>query len=181
MDSDSAELLHLRVGDILPIGIYTNKQTTEAGYHTDRQTPVRRINVKVVGIVTFPFEVVRDDFDRSLPLSVFSPALTNPLIKCCANGVISGLQLEHGARDDAVVEAEIKKALPDHEAHQSHDRGRGHCRAGGRTPCPSRSACSAPSPALAALLIAGQAIGRQLRAGGDELDALPRVGSRARR
>jgi FtsX-like permease family len=176
MDSDSAALLHLRVGDIVPIGIYTNKQTTEASYHTDKQTPVRRIDIKVVGIVTFPFEVVRDDFDRSLPLSLFSPALTNPLIKCCANGVISGLQLEHGARDDAVVEAEIKKALPTTRLIKV-------------TTVEEATAERAVEPqsialgvfgaiaALAALLIAGQAIGRQLRAGSDELDALRALGA----
>ena len=112
LSADAAAILHLHVGDVVPFGFYTNLQTTQSGYGTGRQKPVRRVNVKLVGIVTLHFQVVRDDFDRALKLGLFSPALTRPLNKCCANGVISGVQLDRGSRDDAAVEAEIKQSLP---------------------------------------------------------------------
>jgi len=99
------------VGSIVPFGFYTNAQTLEDGYGTGKQKPVRSIGIKVVGIVTLHFQVVRDDVDRSLRAGLFSPALTRPLNNCCANGPIVGLQLDHGNRDEAAVASEIK-ALP---------------------------------------------------------------------
>ena len=176
MSADAAQVLHLHIGDVVPFGFYTNLQTTQDGYGTGRQKPVRRINIKLVGIVTLHFQVVRDDFDRELKLGLFSPALTRPLNKCCANGVISGVQLVRGSRDDAAVEAEIKQRLQKTAVVTI-------------TSVVEATAERAIEPqsialgvfggiaGLAALLIAGQAIGRQLRAGANELDALRALGA----
>jgi len=112
MSADAARLLHVDVGDRVPFGFYTNAQTVSPGYGTAQQRPVERILIKIVGIVAVNFSVVRDDFDRKLTTTLLSPALTRPLQQCCSNGVISGVQLDHGARDDAAVEAEIKESLP---------------------------------------------------------------------
>ena len=107
MSADAAKLLHLHVGDVLHFGFYTNAQTLENGYGTAALTPRLRIGVKLVGIVRFPFEIVRDDFDSGLRFVLLTPALTRPLDQCCANGVQSGVQLRDGSRDDSAVESEI--------------------------------------------------------------------------
>ena len=75
------------MGDVVHFGFYTNAQTLENGYGTAAQTPRLRIGVKLVGIVRFHFEIVRDDFDRALRFVLLTPALTRPLEQCCANGV----------------------------------------------------------------------------------------------
>lgn len=62
---------------------------------TAQQTPVARVGVRVVGIVAFNFELVRDDFDRSLKLALLSPALTRPLRACCENGVFAADRDSH--------------------------------------------------------------------------------------
>ena len=176
MSVDAARVLHLHVGDVVPFGFYTNAQTRLPTYGTGKQTPVRRIGIKLVGIVAFRFEIVRDDADGTLKLGLFSPALTRPLDRCCANGPIAGLLLDHGSRDDAAVEAEIK-ALPNTTVIQI-------------TAVQEATAERALEPqsialgvfgaiaALATLLIAGQAIGRQLRRGSADLDAMRALGAR---
>ena len=175
MSADLASVLHLHLGSIVRFGFYTNAQTLEDGYGTGKQKPVRSIGITLVGIVTIHFQVVRDDVDRSLRLGLFSPALTRPLNNCCANGPIVGLQLDHGNRDEAAVASEIK-ALPRttviHVAAVEVATAE-------RSIEPQSIALGVfgAIAALAALLIAGQAIGRQLRFGSGDLAALRALGA----
>jgi hypothetical protein len=175
MSSVAASVLRLHVGDVVPFGFYTNAQTLLPGYGTGKQTPVRRIGIKLVGIVAFRFEIVRDDVDGTLKLGLFSPALTRPLDHCCANGPIAGLLLDHGSRDDAAVEAEIK-ALPNTAVIQITAV---QAATAERSLEPQSIALGVfgAIAALATLLIAGQAIGRQLRRGSGDLDAMRALGA----
>jgi hypothetical protein len=175
MTVDAARLLHLHVGDVVHIGFYTNAQTLENGYGTGKQKAARSIGIKVVGIVAIRFQVVRDDADAALRLGLLSPALTRPLDQCCANGALAGLQLDHGARDDAAVASEIK-ALP--RTSVIHVTAVEEATAE-RAIEPQSIALGVfgAIAALATLLIAGQAIGRQLRFGAGDLDALRALGA----
>lgn len=176
MSVDAAELLHLRVGDVLHFGFYTNPQTLENGYGTAAQRPRLRIGVKLVGIVRFGFEIVRDDFDHGLRFVLLTPALTGPLDHCCANGLQSGVQLDRGARDAAAVEAEIKQKLPNSSVVQVTAVEEATAE---RAIAPQSTALAVfgAIAALATVLIAGQTIGRQLRADSDDLDVLRALGA----
>jgi hypothetical protein len=176
MSADAAQLLHLHVGDVVHFGFYTNAQTLENGYGTAAQKPRLRIGVRLVGIVRFAFEIVRDDFDRGLRFVMLTPALTRPLEHCCANGVQSGVQLVHGSRDDAAVEAAIKQRLPNSSVVQITTVEEATAE---RAIAPQSIALAVfgAIAALAALLIGGQAIGRHLRADADQLDALRALGA----
>jgi hypothetical protein len=176
MSADAAQLLHLRVGDVVHFGFYTNAQTLENGYGTAALTPRLRIGVRLVGIVRFAFEIVRDDFDHGLRFVLLTPALTRPLEQCCANGVQSGVRLVHGSRDDAAVEAAIRQRLPNSSVVQIAAVEEATAE---RAIAPQAVALGVfgAIAALAALLIGGQAIGRQLRAGADELTALRALGA----
>ena len=176
MSADAAQLLHVHVGDVVPFGFYTNAQTLENGYGTAAQTPRLRIGVKLVGIVKFHFEIVRDDFDHGLRFVLLTPALTRPLDHCCANGVQSGVQLDRGARDVAAVEAEIKQKLSNSSVVQVTAVEEATAE---RAIAPQSIALAVfgAIAALATVLIAGQAIGRQLRAGADDLDVLRALGA----
>ncbi|HTK17125.1 MAG TPA: ABC transporter permease [Acidimicrobiia bacterium] len=175
MSAGAARVLGLHVGDVVSFGFFTNAQTLLPTYGTGKQTPVRRIGIKLVGIVAFRYEIVRDDVDSTLKLGLFSPALTRPLDHCCANGPIAGLQLDHGPRDDAAVEAEIK-ALPNTAVIQITAVQEGTAE---RALEPQSIALGVfgAIAALATLLIAGQAIGRQLRRGSGDLDAMRALGA----
>ena len=175
MSSGAARVLHLHVGDVLPFGFYTNAQTLLPTYGTGKQTPVRQIGIKLVGIVAFRYEIVRDDIDGALKLALFSPALTRPLEQCCANGPIAGLRLDHGSRDDAAVEAEVK-AFPNTATIQITAVQTATAE---RSLAPQSIALAVfgAIAALATFLIAGQAIGRQLSNGSGDLDALRALGA----
>jgi hypothetical protein len=178
MSADLAAVLHLHVGSVVHFGFYTNAQTLENGYGTGKQTPVRSIGIKLVGIVTVRFQVVRDDVDKNLRLGLFSPALTRPLNQCCVNGPIVGLQLDRGSRDEAAVASEIK-ALP--RATVIHVTAVEVATAE-RSIEPQSIALGVfgAIAGLAALLIAGQAIGRQLRFGAGDLETLRALGASPR-
>ncbi len=176
MSADAARVLDLHVGDVVPFDFYTNQQTLQPDYGTGRQKPRRAIRLKLVGIVAANFEIVRDDFDRTLKTVVFSPALTNPLAKCCLNGPIAGVQLERGAADDAAFEAEVKQSLPGSTVIKIRAVWEASAL---RAIAPQSIALGAfgAFAALAALLIAGQAIGRHLRAGAGDLEILRALGA----
>jgi hypothetical protein len=175
MSADAAQVLHLQVGDVMQYGIYTNAQTLQPGYGTAAQKPRRRIGLKLVGIVAFHYEIVRDDVDRTLKVGLLSPALTRPLSQCCLNGPIVGVQLDRGSLDDAAVEAEIKTLPKTAVIHITAVEEATAERA--IEPQSIALGVFGAIAALAALLIAGQAIGRQLRVNADELDTLRALGA----
>ena len=118
-----------------------------------------------------------DDVDRSSNDGVLlSPALTGPLNQCCANDVMSGLRLDHGSRDVAAVETEIKQALPNSTVVEVTSV---EVATAQRSIEPLSIALGVfgAIAALAALLIAAQVIGRQLRLSADELETLRALGA----
>jgi len=176
MTAGAAQVLHLRIGDVVHLGFYTNAQTLEPGYGSAAQVPRLRIGIRLVGIVRFSLEVIRDDFDGGLRFALLTPALTRPLDRCCANGVQAGVKLVGGSSSDAAVEDEIKQHLPNSSVFLISAVEES---AAERALAPLSIALGVFGviAALAALVIAGQAIGRQLRAGDDELDTLRALGA----
>ena len=180
MSADAAQLLHLHVGDVVHFGFYTNAQTLENGYGTAAQTPRLRIGVKLVGIVKFPFEIVRDDFDQRVALRVAHPgahAAAGPMLR--QRRAERGPTRRDGSRDDAAVEAEIKQKLPNSSVVQVTAVEEATAE---RAIAPQAIALGVfgAIAALAALLIAGQAIGRQLRGGRRRPRHVARAGCESR-
>lgn len=180
MSANAARLLGKRLGDVVPFGAYTTDQTSLPGFGTAAVVPYLRLDMTLVGIVVGDDQVVYDDVDRH-PLLLFTPALTHRLAQCpssCLAGYsAAGLQLDHGATDVAAVEADIQRVLPS------------DFRANFANPPIAAQAARAIKPevialevfgaiaALAALLIAGQMIARQLRSEGDDLHTLRALGA----
>ena len=169
----------LRVGEVIPFGFYTNAEEELPDFGKPGIKPYLRIDVKVVGKAVFSQEVVQDDNDTGVNAGVlFTPALTRQLAQCCANVTESAIQLDGGAREVAATEASIERLLP-----------KGFPAFFYVTSVTEGKAERAIEPAsialgvfggiagLAALLIAGQAIGRQLRLGADDLGTLRALGA----
>jgi hypothetical protein len=167
------------LGDVVPIGIYTNRQTTMPGFGTASVAPYRRINAKLVGLARGSGDVVVDDVDAGLSAGAqFTPALTKRLLSCCVAVSGVGIQLDGGSRDVSAVEAEIDRAA-----------GPGRVPTYTVTAIVETKAERAIKPesialavfggivALAAFLIVGQVIGRQLRRDADDLDVLRALGA----
>jgi len=179
LSAEGASALGVHVGDVLPVGIYTNAQTQLPGFGTARVKPSRIIDEKVVGIAEFNTSVVEDQVDVSnQPNILFTPALTRQLLKCCVNYAESTVQVKGGARNVATVEGEIAHLLP-----------KGFPAFGDPQPALLAKAQRSIEPeaialgvfggivALAALLIAAQVIGRQLRLSAEEREILRSLGA----
>ena len=179
LSAEGASALGVHVGDVIPVGIYTNAQTQLPGFGTARVKPSRIIDEKVVGIAEFNTSVVEDQVDVSnQPNNLFTPALTRQLLNCCVNYTESTVQVKGGARNVATVEGEIAHLLP-----------KGFPSFGDPQPALLAKAQRSIEPeaialgvfggivALAALLLAAQVIGRQLRLSAEEREILRSLGA----
>ena len=100
--------LRLHVGQAVPMGVFSSTQ-----FATPNLAPMRRIRMRLVGIVTFNNQVIQDDTDRLPTDVVFTPALTRQLIASDAvQGTWYGMQLAHGKRDIPSVEKALIRLLP---------------------------------------------------------------------
>jgi hypothetical protein len=176
-----AKLLGIHPGTVLRVAFYTNAQEAAPGPSGDTYRPHPHLvfEIKVVGIGVYNNTVVQDDVDAlGSNFALFTPALTHRLTACCTQTTTAGLRLDHGSRDVPAVEAELDhlnpllgKALNIASVDEAKTE---------RAIEPESIALGVFGliAALAALLIAVQVIGRQLRAGADELDVLRALGAR---
>ena len=180
LSARAAAALGAHVGSVFDVGFYSNQQEAAPGPTDDewRPHPYRRVSMTLVGIGKYNSSIVQDDVDaQAADFSLFTPALTRQLLGCCSSSTSAALQLEHGSRDVPAVEAELTKLNPLFGSHlyvSGLDEAKTE-----RAIEPESIALGVFGliAALAALLIAAQLIGRHLRAGSDELEALRALGA----
>ena len=107
-----ARLLGIRLGQVIPVGLYTANDSQQPGFGTARVQPSRRYEMRLVGIIEFNNEVIEDDTDRLPTNVVYTPALTRQIHDGDTNGTWYGIQLRHHAGSLASVEAELRRVLP---------------------------------------------------------------------
>ena len=178
LSAQGATALGVHVGSVLPVGIYTNAQTVLPAFGTATVKPIRIIDEKVVGIFVFPTSVIEDAVDApDQPNNIFTPALTRQLLGCCVNYTTTALRVRGGPADVAEVAGEISKVLPPgfpaFTATPAEDVAKAQ-----RAIKPEAIALGAFGAivAAAALLIATQLIGRQLRLSAGDRDVLRALG-----
>src|ERR1700728_1286561 len=89
--NEAASVLHLHVGERIPVGIVQNSSQNEQVY--------RRTKLTVVGIGVLGIQLVHDDIDSNGAGSlVGTPALLRQYESCCATNSYDGLQLDGGSR-----------------------------------------------------------------------------------
>ena len=71
--STAAAAYGFHVGEIVPMGFYTNSQTDLPGFGTAGVKPYRRIDMRLVGIGLPVTEIVTDDVDAGGALALFHP------------------------------------------------------------------------------------------------------------
>ncbi len=123
MDATAAHILGVHVGQIVPMGFYTNAETNLPGFGTPSVTPRFRIDIKLVGIFVANNAVVEDDVDRAYGTVLLSPALIRRAISVSpmsVSPVVYGLQLEHGGRDVTSVEKDLVHLAPRGLTYQFH-------------------------------------------------------------
>jgi hypothetical protein len=160
MTVGAADALGLHVGQTLTWGTYTNSQFESAA----NAPPALHERLTLVGTVVLNNAVVQDEIDANGPTTViFTPALTRRLENCCANYTFTFLQLDQGSRDVTAVEAELERVIPAKLPHDFYDASIDVTKAQNAIkPEAIALAVFGLIAGLAAILIAGQVIGRQL-------------------
>ncbi len=179
MPAALAHELRLHVGQVASWGFYTNAQEGFATPGPGSQ-PYLRLNIRLVGTVVPNDAVVQDAVDANYgsPNVVFTPALTQRLLQCCTVYSFSSLQLEHGSRDVAAVESELERVIPPSLPRDFNAVSLTEAKAQ-RAIKPQGIALGVFGgiAALATLLIATQAIGRQVRLRAGEESTLRALGA----
>ncbi len=167
----------VRVGTVAELGFYTNAQLA-ALYAGKQVTPAHRQRVTVVGAVVYSAEETQDDTDTQRDGgALFTPALTRQLIGCCASFTETSVQLRAGTKV-AGAEAAIAGVLPAGFPIEFYDTSVTVTKAQ-RAIAPTSIALAVFGgiAALAALIIAGQVIGRQLRRDPADLATMRALGA----
>jgi hypothetical protein len=169
------------VGQVLSLGVYTNAEEAQPGFST-ASTPYRRFNVKIAGYGVSNDAVVADASDAGGSFNaLFTPAFTRQFLDCCAKATFTALQVSGGSGGVATVEAEATNLW-----HRDGATGQPNFYVTSVTVAKAERATKPEAIALgvfgviaglAALLVAGQAIGRQCRLRTDDLPVLRALGS----
>ncbi len=179
MTASAARLLGLHLGSVVSVGVFTEDQTHLSAFGTAAVQPKRKVRVSVVGIVMFNNTVGQDDVDAADPYMIFTPAFTRPRTQCCNTELTSGFQLDRGARAVSAVETELERTLSAKGVGLSVRVTSGFEAQTERSIKSEAIALGAFGAivALAALVLAGQVMGRQFRLDTDDLDLLRTTGA----
>lgn len=163
VNEQAAHRFGLRVGQQFDENIYSQAQyDSYPRYNPTKMQPTDRVRFTITGIGVFTDEVVQDDVDHNYRL-LATPALTRRELHCCHDYVWTGLRLARGARDVEPVQQVIR-------AHTSYAIFRVTSVVqdqGDRAARPESVAAGTFGliAALAALVLAGQAIRRRILLG----------------
>jgi hypothetical protein len=175
--AQAERLLGWHVGEVIPMGFYTDAQTGEPAFGTAKVKPHRRLNMRLAGTVVFNNEVVVDEVDRFPAFLLFTPALTR-LVSTGPGYRLYGLRLSDGARGVPAVEREIVGALPPGTTYTFHVTSVVEGQVD-RAVKPEAIALAVFGiiAMAAALLIAVQVIARQLQATDEDFEVLRALGA----
>ena len=101
MTANAARLLGVHVGQVVPLGFYTDAQEALPAFGTPTVAPPVRASVKLVGIAVLNNPVVQDDIDGAYGFVVLTPALVREAVAVSPAAAAPGryaLQLDHGGR-----------------------------------------------------------------------------------
>jgi hypothetical protein len=185
MDSASARDFGFHLGQVVTFWAYSNAQAAKLSTLTLSQVvkdvkPILRFKVKLVGVGAIsPSDLMQDSVDAGDSTNVlFTPALTDQLLRCCVNTTYSALQLRGGTAHESAVETEISKVLPK-GLPSEFTQGSVVLAKAEQTIKPESIALGVfgVMALLAMLVIAGQLIGRRLRFNATDIQVLRALGA----
>ena len=181
IDAASAKTFGYHVGEKIGVGWVTNAQSSSGNFNPNQPIPVhQRALVKIVGITDGQATTLFQDQDNANGQSImlFTPALTNKLLACCSNDMVSALTLQGGDRHLSAVEAAVKRALPKGLPFV-YQESQNIIATANATLRPETIALNVFGgiTGIAALLIAGQVISRRVRLRAPDLDIARALGA----
>jgi hypothetical protein len=167
----AAQLLGWHLGEVIPMGFYLNSQGSSA------VRPDLELKMTLTGFVIFNDEVVVDAVDRYPTFFLFTPALAKEVDQG-PQDFLYGLKLVDGAGGVPAVEREIITELPRGTGYTFHVTSVAEEQVNQSIePEATALAVFGAIALLAGLLIAGQAVGRQLGQNESEADVLRALGA----
>jgi ABC-type antimicrobial peptide transport system permease subunit len=180
LDAGTAHAFGLHLGETVRIGWVGNTQGDNS--LTFKVPKSQQIDMKLVGVGAIDLNDLFQDQDGASndQIELFTPAFTRRLLECCTNDMVSGITLQGGVRSPyfSVVESDLRHLLPKSVPFTYVQANDVLARAE-RTLKPESIALGVfgAIAGLAALLIAGQVIGRRIRLNTDELEVLRALGA----
>jgi hypothetical protein len=181
LDTRTAREFGYHLGETVTMGWISNATGASQGTSPNFTIPPdHRIRMKLVGIGAADVDSLFQDQDNasSDQIELFTPAFTHRLLECCSNDMQSGIELDGGTRYLSTVESEIRAVLPKGLPF-TYVQGPDVAARAERTLRPESIALAVFGgiAGLAALLIAGQVIGRRIRLSTDDLNILRALGA----
>ena len=111
-DSGTVRQFGWHLGETVTFGYYTNKASVAAGLGHPKLSG--QFRARFVGTGAIEAEsLVQDQVDNvNNSLVLFTPALTQRFLSCCANDTFVGIKLKDGNRYDAQVQKEYEELFP---------------------------------------------------------------------
>jgi hypothetical protein len=184
-DASTAKALGLHLGQVVTFNAYSNKElglldSDNQQAALEKLKPVLKVRVKLVSTGALqPHTLLQDQVDEGDgSVILFTPALTDQLLKCCVNTSLSALQLVGGTAHQNQVESEIATVLPKGLPFDFTGMSQIEATAG-QTLRPESIALFVFGliAALAMLVIAGQVISRRLRFNANDLTVVRALGA----
>jgi len=180
LDAGTARLFGLHLGETVTIGWVGNTQGDNS--LTFKVPRSQQIKMKLVGIGAVSVDSLFQDQDSadSSQIALFTPAFTRKIRACCSNDMLSAITLQGGFSSPYFpkVESELRAVLPKGVPF-TYVQATDLLARAERTLKPESIALGVFGgiAGLAALLIAGQVIGRRIRLNTDDLDVLRALGA----
>lgn len=181
LDAGAARILHIHVGQILPLGFYTPAEMSEKGFGTAAVAPRLLVRAKVVGIVDLNTEIVEDSVDAQYGFIFVTPALVREvqgLEATPTEPVLYGVQFSSKAPSIATVERELVALAPKDDVTQFHLESRVNAEVN-LTLRPDSLALEAFGlfAGLACLVLAGETLSRLVFEGSEDREIMRSLGA----
>ncbi len=123
MDTAGAHILGVRVGQIVPLGLYTQAEMSQPGFGTPSVAPRLTVRARLVGIVALNTEMVQDDVDRTYGFVYITKALLQKFARAAPahlTPALYGVKLKSGDVDITNVEKELVALVPRGDIYEFH-------------------------------------------------------------
>jgi hypothetical protein len=182
MTASAARILGVRVGQIVPLGFYSDAQTNSPDFGSPRVVPRLKVKARLVGLVVPNTQVVQDDIDRTYGAIFLDQALMQKLNHLEPGELVPalyGVQIDHAHATITQVERELIGVVPRGATYEFHVTSSVESQVELAIK-PESVALGAfgTIAALVCLVLAAQAISRLLRRGEPDRRVLRALGAR---
>ncbi len=181
MTASAARILGVRVGQMVPLGFYSDAQTNSPDFGSPRVVPRLKVKARLVGLVVLNTQLVQDDIDRTYGTVFLDQALMQKLNHLEPGELVPalyGVQIDHAHATITQVERELIGVVPRGAAYEFHVTSSVDSQV--ELAIKPESVALGAFGAIAALVclvLAAQAISRLLRRGEEDRRVLRALGA----